>query len=202
MLPQQHRKVPVPCLSLFPDTASEHNLLIKHKSLASHTQKAVSLTKAGCGVWRPFFLLSSEDGSFPWVSCWITSQAVTAELFLSCSAFSNWVCLLWARIMAGGCWCSSLCCRGFTPDVDTDVSFGCTLTSQFFKGGGESIPCWLLREVSLRITRACYLTVTLLQNSLWCTECNGCCFNACSVCPLCSVHLSSWFPISSAVPEN
>lgn len=50
VLPQQLRRVPVPCPSPFPDTASEHNLLIKHKSLASHTQKAVSLTKAGCSL--------------------------------------------------------------------------------------------------------------------------------------------------------
>lgn len=39
----------------------------------------------------------------------------------------------------------------------------------------------------------------LLQNLLWCTECNRCCLNACSACLLCNVHLSVWFPISSAI---
>lgn len=156
MLPQWHRKVPVPCLSLFPDAASEHNLLIKHKSFASRTQKAVPLTKAGCGVWRPFFLLSPKDLSFPQVPYWITSQAATAELFLGCSAFLiEFVCSeqeLW-QVDAGCLWCG-----GFTTDVDTAVSFGCTRTSQFFKEGGEIIPCWFVQKVSLRIKRDCYLT--------------------------------------------
>lgn len=147
VLPQQLGRVLVPCLSLFPDTASEHHLLIKHKSLASHTQKAISLTKAGCGLWRPFFLplkLCTPQRTCPFPespaeSCHrqavlnssLAALPVQRELIISSGRGSGLGCVLIAPLN----W------RGFILDGDSALSFGCTSAAQFCKGVGKNTPC-------------------------------------------------------------